>query len=53
MQTNPVKLVGQSEYNMIVLDGQGSLHQIVNPEGLFCCLALWTMSVSTAVVAVA
>ncbi len=52
MQTNGIKLVGNSKNNMIVLNVKGALHQVVNPEGLFCSLTLRTVPVATAVIAI-
>jgi hypothetical protein len=53
VQTNCIELVRNCEDNMIVLNGQGVLHQVVNPEGLFGSLAFRTVPVATTVIAIA
>src|SRR5690554_48940 len=45
-------MVGHSENDMIMPHGQCALHQLVNPEGLFGCLAFGTMPVATTVIAI-
>jgi hypothetical protein len=45
--------VWRSKYNMKVFDGQRIMHQIIDPEGLFGCLAFGAMPVATTVVAIA
>jgi hypothetical protein len=53
MQTNSIQLVWQCEYDMVMLNGQGVLHQVINPESLFGSLALRAVSVSAAIIAIA
>jgi hypothetical protein len=53
VQANGIQLMGNREYNVVVLYRQSTLQQILDPERLFCSLALWTMPVATAIVAVA
>jgi hypothetical protein len=31
--------VWHRKYNVVMLNGQRVLHQVIDPEGLFCCLA--------------
>ena len=45
-------MVGNGEYNVVVLYGQGAFAQIVDPECLLCSLAFGTVSVATAIVTV-
>jgi hypothetical protein len=43
----------QGEYNVVMLNGKGALAQILDPECLFYSLAFRTVSIATAIVAVA
>jgi hypothetical protein len=52
VQANGIQLVWHREYNVVMLNGQGVLHQVVNPECLFCSLAFRTMPVAAAIVTV-
>jgi hypothetical protein len=52
MQTNFIQLVWYCKHNVVVLNGQGVLYQVVNPESLFCCLAFRAMPIAAAIVTV-
>jgi hypothetical protein len=52
VQANVIELVWHREYNVVVLNGQGALHQVVNPECLPGSLTFWAMSVAAAIVTV-
>lgn len=45
-------MVGHCKNNVIMLNWQGALHQVVNPEGLFGRLTLGAMPVATTVIAI-
>ena len=40
IQANVIELVGHSEYDVVMLHGQCSCHQVIYPNGLFGALAL-------------
>lgn len=52
VEANPVQLMWQSEYKMVMLDRESVPHQIIYPECLFYSLTFWTMPVSATVIAV-
>jgi hypothetical protein len=45
-------MVRDSKYNVIVLNRNGALHQVVDPECLFGSLAFRTVPVATTVIAI-
>jgi len=53
VQANVIKLVGHSEYDMVMLHGQRGSHQVIYPNGLFGDLALRAMPVTTTVITIA
>jgi len=53
MQTNGIEMVRHCKNYVIVLNGQGTLHQVVDPEGLLRSLALRTVPVTATVIAIA
>jgi len=53
MQAHCIELMRHRENNVVMFHRKGVLHQVINPEGLFCSLAFGTVSVATAVVTVA
>ena len=52
MQADCIQLMWNRKYNVVVLYGQGILHQVIDPKCLFRCLAFGTVTVSTAVITV-
>jgi hypothetical protein len=52
MQTNVIQLVWHREHNVVMLDGQCTLYQVVNPECLPGSLTFRAMPVAAAIVTV-
>ena len=52
MQTDGIELMRNSKDNVIMLNRKSALHQIIDPEGLFCCLALRTVPVAATIVTI-
>jgi hypothetical protein len=52
VQANVIQLVWHREYNVVMLYWQGALHQVVNPECLFCSLTFRAMPVAAAIITV-
>jgi hypothetical protein len=52
MQTNVIQLVWHREYNVVMFNGQGALHQVVNPECLPDSLAFRAMPVAATIITV-
>lgn len=53
MQTNCIEMVRNCKNYVIVLNRQGTLHQVIDPEGLFRSLAFRTVPVTATVIAIA
>jgi len=52
VQANGVQVVRNCKDQVVMFHGQGCTHQVVNPEGLFCCLTFGTVAVAETVVTV-
>lgn len=52
MQADSIQLVWHSKHNVIMLNRQSILYQVFDPEGLFCSLTFWTVSVAATIVTV-
>jgi hypothetical protein len=52
VQAKVIQLVWHGEYNVVVFNWQGALHQVVNPECLFCCLTFRAVPVAAAIITV-